>query len=129
MGLLKSGTRSFLAGMILAILFILPAVSVLADPNDLPNEPADPNEPEDPNFPGFNMMQMNQTGFVPSTDDCGLTTDNYLAAQQLQENIDFLYQAAADEPDAAASMYEFIGTLEQELWDIYGTLPGYDFTQ
>ena len=105
------------------------------DPNGTydPNEPTDPNESGDPNFPGFNMCASHPGSSGMSMERAGSleTQDSTVAeAQQLQENIDFLYQAAAaEDPDTAAGMYEFIGTLEQELSDIYGTLPGYDFTQ
>jgi hypothetical protein len=98
------------------------------DPNTPydPNAPIDPNTPEDPN--GYSMMSggggMNQMALRTSS----LET-TAAEAQQLQETIDFLYEAAADDPDAANSIYEFIGTLEQELSDIYGTLAGYNFTQ
>jgi hypothetical protein len=91
-----------------------------------PNAPIDPNTPEDPN--GYSMMSvgggMNQMALRTSS----LET-TAAEAQQLGDTIDFLYEAAADDPDAANSIYEFIGTLEQELSDIYGTLPGYNFTQ
>jgi parallel beta-helix repeat protein len=38
-----------------------------------------------------------------------------LMAQQLQENIAFLYEAAQESPDDANSIYEFISKLEQSL--------------
>jgi hypothetical protein len=103
-----------------------------ADPNlpTDPNLPVDPNQPTDPNDPnsyGNVSMQSNSMSLRMNSIQI---YDPALEVQQLQDNIDFLYEAAAaEDPNTAADMYEFIGTLEQELSDIYGTLPGYDFTQ
>jgi hypothetical protein len=95
-----------------------------------PNEPYDPNEWTDPNDPnGFGMMSMQANGLSIEMDSLQLY-DPVMEAQQLQDCIDFLYEAAAGEnPDDAAIIYEFIPTLEDALSEIYGTNPEYDFTQ
>jgi len=102
----------------------LPWPPMAGGANDVnePELPWDPNEPQwdpiDPNLPGMMLASSPDPSGMVSMDMVA-DYDPMVEARQLQDAIDFFYKVAAESPDEAAALHEFLKVLEQDLSAIY----------